>query len=215
MKEEWAMIRSEYTCIHGAPWNVNDLPNPRMSKIYKLLLRDRVKSLSKKKEIWASRWTELLKPPPEDFELSIASIKFQAKCALDLDPNLERARLDLVPGKISEAAFWRAYFWHIELIKLDLMNFLSSGVPLEELEKMVRNMPPLDHVPADAYFIPIPLPPISQVAILRHHVNSKLQSLVSVSAEDRAKAVQRQQHQVASQDDSGAAKRRVQFMLDL
>ncbi|GBG26069.1 Ankyrin repeat domain-containing protein 34B [Hondaea fermentalgiana] len=216
MEEEWELIRQEHTCMHGAPWHTNDLPNPRMSNIYKLLLRERIFALSRERTIWQSRWTELVDPPPEDFELSIAAVQYQAKCALELDTNLSKARLALVPGKIQEETFWRAYFWHVELVKLDLIHMLNSGIAQERLDEMTKGLAPLAPTPPNAYFIPIPLPPISQVALLRHHMINRLESLSATTADDRA-TMQCETAASSPQDDGsdGSTSKRVHFVLDI
>jgi len=178
-EEELKLIQEEHTCVYGAPWNVNANANKRANDVFQRLVKQRVLQLSMERNIWASRWTKLIYEPPEDFDFEVGIVYSHAKVALEKDPNLSRARLQFVPGKIPEKEFWRAYFWHVELIKLDVTNLLTSGISDQELDKMVKDLPDLDEHPEDVFFIPISFTAHAQVAVLRSHINRKLESISS------------------------------------
>jgi len=91
----------------------------------KEIYRRRIERLSSRQEIWKSRWTELLNPPPKNFYFSLKVIIPIAKVALENDEELKMARYMLVPGKISEYEFWRSYLWHIKQLREALFPDLS------------------------------------------------------------------------------------------
>ena len=45
-----------------------------------------------------------------------------AKAALEADDNLRQMRFQLVPKRLSEEDFWRAYFWHVANVKCELLH---------------------------------------------------------------------------------------------
>ncbi|KAJ3400049.1 Synapse-associated protein 1 [Chytridiales sp. JEL 0842] len=60
-----------------------------------------------------------LMDPPEntDFTFSMPASSALALGLLNLDPNLQKMRYDLVPKKIKEPIFWRNYFYRLTLAK--------------------------------------------------------------------------------------------------
>jgi len=48
---------------------------------------------------------------PDDFEIDLDAVADEATQALEADPALAAARFKLVPGRVSEATFWRVYFY--------------------------------------------------------------------------------------------------------
>mmetsp|Transcript_6718 Transcript_6718/g.10615 ORF Transcript_6718/g.10615 Transcript_6718/m.10615 type:complete len:572 (+) Transcript_6718:560-2275(+) len=172
--------------MYGAPWEMDSLVNPQLSEVRDSLVREKVFAMTKSREIWRSQWTTLIYEPPETFSFAVADVKYQARIALETDSNLSEARLHLVPSHISEATFWRAYFWHVEQIKLQVTDIIFNNPPTDEFATVVseKETPelPLEEEPdknPEVRLLPLPYPPESQLTIIRAHIREKIKRLNS------------------------------------
>ncbi len=102
------------------PWLSKDVPDEKRAEV-----ETRVRNLSEHKRTFTEA-----PPKTSSFAASFSLDNRVALAALllDVDQSLARWRWDIVPGKISEEAFWCNYFYRVELI-LDAVRAKPVAVP--------------------------------------------------------------------------------------
>ena len=109
------------TAARDLPWYMPPIPGAAEATAARDdYVWQKVREATASRAIWASRWTKLVAPPPGDFRFDLLQSVPAVVAALKVDNQLRSARYDLVPSRISEDAFWRAFFYEVSRIKAEL-----------------------------------------------------------------------------------------------
>lgn len=99
------------------PWEDRRIPEARRGEC-----ETRVRHLSKHRRTFMEPFTLGGEKKESDSTDGGAFDVALAQRLLEVDANLSRWRWDLVPGKISEAAFWYNYLQRVELVKTGMLG---------------------------------------------------------------------------------------------